>query len=215
MIDTVLFDFDYTLADASEGIIQSVNYALTQMSYTECSDRQIRRTIGLPLSDTFSRLTGNKQRSQQERFKSHFIQKADQVMLLNSHLLPFVRETWFKLVKDGYRLGIVSSKFRYRIEDFCGRENLPVDCIIGTEDVASLKPHPEGLIKAVTMLETTIDQCIYVGDNVIDAQAAAAAGVQFVAVLSGVTEKPEFNDCTGIEIIDDLSSLLDTINHLK
>jgi len=32
MYSAYLFDFDYTLGDATEGIVESVNYALKQMN---------------------------------------------------------------------------------------------------------------------------------------------------------------------------------------
>ncbi len=36
-IQTVIFDFDYTLADSSPGVIECVNYALTRLDLTAAS----------------------------------------------------------------------------------------------------------------------------------------------------------------------------------
>ena len=47
------------------------------------------------------------------------------------------------------RLGILSTKFRYRIEAVLQREGLrdAFELIVGGEDVTQLKPDPEGLLR--------------------------------------------------------------------
>ena len=61
----VIFDFDYTLADASEGIVDCVGYALRQMRLPPSEPAAIQKTIGLSLSKTFAALTTTEQRSTQ------------------------------------------------------------------------------------------------------------------------------------------------------
>ena len=39
---SVIFDFDYTLADSSAGIIECVNHALQGLSLPTSSDRSVR-----------------------------------------------------------------------------------------------------------------------------------------------------------------------------
>lgn len=53
----IVFDFDYTLGDSSEGIVLSINYALEKLGYGTKEIGEIKRTIGLSLKDTYSRLT--------------------------------------------------------------------------------------------------------------------------------------------------------------
>ena len=55
---TYLFDFDYTLADSSRGIVTCFRNVLTRHGYTEVTDDDIKRTIGKTLEDSFSILTG-------------------------------------------------------------------------------------------------------------------------------------------------------------
>ena len=64
--------------------------------------------------------------------------------------------------------------------------------IVGSEDVEAMKPDPSGLLHAVKTLETPKERCLYVGDSMTDAETARRAGVPFVAVLSGVTEREAF-----------------------
>lgn len=50
---TYLFDFDYTLADSSRGIVTCFRNVLTRHGYTEVTDDDIKRTIGKTLEDSF------------------------------------------------------------------------------------------------------------------------------------------------------------------
>ena len=59
MLQAVIFDFDYTLGDSTEGIVQSVNYALAKLGAGQSEAEEIRKTIGLSLHDTYQVLTGD------------------------------------------------------------------------------------------------------------------------------------------------------------
>ena len=53
-----LFDFDYTLADSSKGILTCFRNVLTRNGFIDVSDEDIKHTIGKTLQDSFSILTG-------------------------------------------------------------------------------------------------------------------------------------------------------------
>ncbi len=55
---TYLFDFDYTLADSSRGIVICFRNVLERHGHTGISDEAIKRTIGKTLEDSFSILSG-------------------------------------------------------------------------------------------------------------------------------------------------------------
>ena len=55
---TYLFDFDYTLADSSRGIVKCFRIVLTRHQYLTVTDEAIKRTIGKTLEESFSILTG-------------------------------------------------------------------------------------------------------------------------------------------------------------
>jgi phosphoglycolate phosphatase len=100
-----------------------------------------------------------------------------------------------QLRRDGYRTAIVSTKFRYRIEAILANHDAGklFDAIVGGEDVEHHKPHPLPLLRALGRLRLETDEALYVGDHPVDAQAAEAALVPFVAILSGVAKEHEFD----------------------
>ena len=207
---SVIFDFDYTLADSSAGEVECVNYALQTMKLPQASDAAIRATIGVSLPETFRGLTQGAYEKMSDKFVKLFIEKADEIMLDNIVLFDSVKPTIEQLITRGLTIGIVSTKYRYRIEAFLRREEIDdaFKVIVGGEDVNAHKPDPAGLRMAFSKLGLTSSRhCIYVGDSVVDAETANRADVPFVAVLSGVTSKSAFSDYFPLAVIENLTQL--------
>lgn len=209
MTRAIIFDFDLTLADPTKGTIECVNFALERLGLPHADDEQIKRTIGLSLEDTFLRLTEQTKSQDVSLFISSFVERADQVMAELTLVFDSVPATTRRLSEMGFELGIVSTKFRYRIEEILAREGLldRFRVIIGGEDVSEHKPHPSGLVAAMSRMQMDTDDVLYVGDSTVDALAAERAKVPFIAVLSGTTSETEFNETAKIAVIDDISTL--------
>jgi phosphoglycolate phosphatase len=207
--DTVIFDFDYTLADSSEGIIECVNFAMSSLGLSEQTPVNIRSTIGMSLPKTFEVLTGLEGEDIIIEFRRLFKIKADEVINKKTVVFDNVEEIIGRLRKADMKTAIVSTKFRYRIAEILERENLLTlfDLIVGGEDVHEHKPNPEGLNQAVTRLKSRKEDTVYIGDSVIDAKTAQRAGVDFMAVLSGVTSCDDFNSHISLAFLDSLCQL--------
>jgi phosphoglycolate phosphatase len=212
-IEAILFDFDYTLADSSCGVIDCIGYALSELGLPPVTDEAARRTIGLSLPDTLAALAGPQPKDVSERFARLFLERADQVMADKTVLFPSVCEAAVRLRERGLVLGIVSTKYRRRIEAILAREGLLglFAAIVGGEDVSCHKPDPESLRLGLDRLGVLPAEALYVGDSVTDAQAAQRAGVPFVAVLSGTTPERAFEAhrlCAVIRTLAELPGLV-------
>lgn len=190
----LLFDFDYTLADSSPGIVLCMRHALRSVGREPPDDDTIRAGIGLPLWGTLRRLYGEGSDEDDAEFVRRFVEHADRVMADHTTLLDGVPEAIRRLRERGMQLGVVSTKFRYRLETILVRDGLRPEfrCLIGGEDVTRHKPDPEALERALEALRVERGAVLYVGDSLVDAQAAERAGIGFVAVRSGVTDPDAF-----------------------
>ena len=72
---TYLFDFDYTLADSSRGIVTCFRNVLNRHGYTQPTDDDIKRTIGKTLEDSFSILSGVTDPLQLAEFKKEYVKE--------------------------------------------------------------------------------------------------------------------------------------------
>ncbi len=206
---SVIFDFDYTLADSSDAVIECANYALQRLGLHVATDDAIRRTIGLSLPRTLTALAGEEHARHGDEFQRLFTERADVVMHDLIVMYDFVPSITDVLLGSGIRLGIVSSKFRRRIERVLKRDDLEgrFEVIVGGEDVEELKPNPTGLLRAMEALSTPRERCLYVGDSVTDAETARRAGVPFVAVLSGVTGREAFAEYDSVNVLESAAEL--------
>ena len=190
---TYLFDFDYTLADSSRGIVKCFRIVLTRHQYLTVTDEAIKRTIGKTLEESFSILTGVTDPAQLAAFRQEYRQEADIHMNVNTCLFPDTLSTLTALKKQGARIGIISTKYRFRILSFLD-EYLPenfLDIVVGGEDVQAAKPSPEGIKFALEHLGRTPQETLYIGDSTVDAETACNAGVDFAGVLNGMTTAEE------------------------
>jgi phosphoglycolate phosphatase len=194
MVQAIICDFDFTLADSSPGVVACVNEALAGLGLPPASAACIHATIGLSLPHTLQALTGIVDEALATAFTRRFVAHADQVMHGLTLLYPWVAETVATLRTAGHRLGIVSSKYRYRIERILAESGLAsqFEVVIGGEDVVQYKPHPDGLLLALQRLHLPATDVLYVGDHPVDAEAASRVGVPFMAVLTGTSNVPNF-----------------------
>jgi phosphoglycolate phosphatase len=210
----VLFDFDYTLADSSAGIHDCMNHALAEMGLPAVSAEASAATIGLSLPEALCRLTGPTTPEQCAEFSRHFIARADHIMIDSIVLYDTVRTVIPHLKQRGLGIGVVSTKFRRRIDAVLERENLRpyFDVIVGGEDVRNHKPDPEGALKAAKALGAPASEILYVGDSVVDAETARRAQLPFVAVLTGVTQKDAFASYHPVAVVQSLTEVPALLN---
>ena len=64
------------------------------------------------------------------------------------------------------------------------------DLVVTSVDIPRPKPYPDMLLKILCHFDITSDQAIYVGDSQVDAEAAAAASVPFVAFRNRALRTP-------------------------
>ncbi len=207
--NTFIFDFDYTLADATPGIVSSFNHAFNKLGVPECDVETIRKTVGLPLDKAFIELTSSQNEALIPHFKTLFREKADEVMSKSTVLFEDTVSTLQALKQNGINTGIVTTKYRFRIIETLNLHGILdlFDIIVGGEDVKNPKPSPEGLFLAIDGLNAKILNTLYIGDSLIDAKTALAANVDFAAVTTGTTSEEEFLEYSCIKISNRLSDL--------
>ena len=213
---TYIFDFDFTLADAATGIVESINYALGKLGLPPESSGDIKKTVGMTLKETFFKLTHISDKEKADLFVSHFKDMADKVMAASTVLFGDTIESLSTLKRNNRNTAVVTSKFRYRIEEVLNNYGIPelIGYIVGFEDVASAKPSPEGLLKAAGYFGGDKKSVLYIGDSLIDANTAKNAKIDFAAVTTGTTAREEFLDLPHVCIADNLTGLLNWVGEL-
>lgn len=115
------------------------------------------------------------------------------------------------LAERGMKLGIVTSSERDLpfIRRWGIRDHF--EAVIGREDVVRRKPHPEPILRCLQLLDLASGEAAYVGDSVVDIQAAHAAGVRVIGVTTGTTVRGRMIEAGADWVVDSLHELRERI----
>lgn len=212
----ILFDFDYTIGDSTNPVVEGYTAGLTAMGWPEPDREAVRRTIGYILQDGYTILTGDDDEAHRQEFVERFKAHAKEIMVTDTVLCPGAEEVLQWLYEQQIPAGIVSSKGSDALEAIFARMNLRdrLVLIVGGQDVTKHKPDPEGLHFALKKLNLERDEILFCGDTVIDGETAKRAGVDFCAVLNGTTPAEAFDEYPHVHIAPDLDDFLKWIKEI-
>lgn len=204
-----LFDFDYTLANAETGIVKCFKLLMQQEHYFIPPDDEIKKTIGLPMIEAIRVLFKENDDGLLHELRDKYTVFADIHMTANTVLYPQTIPVLQRIKACGAKTAIISSKTRRRIMQTLTRDKITdlVKFVIGSEDVRTHKPSPEGILMAKERFHIDKKDILYVGDNVVDGEAARNAGVDFAAVLTGNNVREDFLNMPHIKIMNTLDEL--------
>ncbi len=183
MIETILFDLDGTIIDTNELIIQSFLHV-----FKDSSRDEIIPHMGKTLGEQLQILSGQEEvEDLVKAYRAYNVENHD--ALIGD--FPYVKEVIEALHDAGIKMGIVTTKMRKT--SLRGLDRLGItdymDAIVTIDDVEHAKPHPEPVLKAMSIMGANPAATMMVGDSAADIQAANSAGVISTAVawsLKGV-----------------------------
>jgi phosphoglycolate phosphatase len=182
----VLFDFDGTLADTAADLAAAVNQLRVQAGLKGLTASEVRPYASMGarglLRVGFGLAPGD---ADYPRLREAFLERYEARVCVETRLFPGMAELLGELAARSVRWGIVTNK----ATRFTGRiiESLQLkpDCVVCGDSTPHLKPHPAPLLLAAKLLNLPTQDCLYVGDDLRDVQAARAAGMRPVAVEWG------------------------------
>jgi len=179
---TWLFDFDGTLVDSVELILDSLRHATRTVLGRVVPDDVLRARVGRPLAEHMRELDAERADDLVAVYREHNMRHhAD---LLRPY--PGVAEMLAGLRGRRARVGIVTSKMRPAVD--AGMALVPLgefDAIVTCEDTDRHKPDPAPVLRGLELLGAEPETTVYVGDSPYDVRAGRAAGVRTAAALWG------------------------------
>jgi HAD superfamily hydrolase (TIGR01509 family) len=109
----------------------------------------------------------------------------------------------FEQLKGHYSLAVATNR-GYSIKAILAHFDLAdyFSVVVTCHDVAAPKPAPDMLLLAAEQLGFSSDNCLFVGDSVLDRQAADGAGMAFVGY--GEAQPGELNITRHLELLNHL-----------
>lgn len=213
-IKSIIFDFDGTLGDTANVIVNTMQATIMELELPIRTDRQCSTMIGLPLTaipkamfPECENLTGELYATTYRRLFKNF-NKPGEVSLF-----PNVSDTLHELTSRGLTLTIASSRSHASILHYV--EDLGIDryisLILGADDVENAKPSPEPVNITLRHLSIYPYEAIVVGDTKFDIQMGKNAGCLACGVTYGNGTRDDMLNIGADYIFDDLSEILKVI----
>lgn len=178
-LKAVIFDCDGVMFDTNRANAAYYNQILEQFGRPPLTPEQFKY-CHMHTGDEAMRYlfddTGLAEAAQDYRMKmgySRFIQ----LMEIEPHLKPLVAS-----LRPGIKTAVGTNRADTMAEvmDVHGLSDC-FDLVVTSRDVPTPKPAPDILNRVLTHFALEPAQALYIGDSVVDEQAAAAAGIPFVA----------------------------------
>lgn len=183
----VLFDLDGTLLDSAPDFFATLAVMAERRGWEAPADALIRPVVSkgsrAMLAAAFPQLA----QDQREALVDEFLDTYQDLIGQHARLFDGVEPMLQALEQAGCRWGIVTNKPEYLAQLILPQHGWQQRCavLVGGDTLAEKKPHPLPLLHAAQAIAVPPGQCVYVGDDQRDIQAAQAAGMPSVAALWG------------------------------
>lgn len=198
---TLMFDFDGTLMDTRQGIVEAYRYLFQKYSDEEkFTDEVQQEIIGPALRTLFPKyFPGIDFDTLYEDYHNRQIEVAK----ITNHPMPHADEVLKKLHEEGYKIGIISTRSKEGIQGILDDFSLRgyVDDICGVYDVEKQKPDPEGIFKLVERNGWN-RECVMIGDSMMDIGCGINYGAYTVAYLNDPVRSKQLAEAANDSITD-------------
>jgi phosphoglycolate phosphatase len=191
--NVVAFDLDGTLADTAPDLAASLNHALVRLGRPEVPAEQVRHLIGHGARALLRRGLAASGEAPEELVEAGFPLFIDHYLdhiCIGTRPYPGVEAALDALKAQDVRIALCTNKVEvltFALLDALGwRERF--DAVVGGDTLPMRKPDPAPLLEAIARAGG--GPAAFVGDSIIDADTARAAGVPFVAVSFGFSDRP-------------------------
>lgn len=191
MYKLVLFDLDGTLADTDLVVIQTmIRFIDRYAPGKKVSLSELLAISGPPIKDTLKRYFPKEDVSM---LVKEFADVARDFYPKYAMAFPGAIALLKKLKASNIPVGIVTSKLRRNAlitTQEIGIDGL-YDLLISLDEVSSPKPHPEGILKALSHFKVSASETVFIGDTLYDYQAGLNANVATALVTWALRDFPK------------------------
>ncbi len=211
-IKIIIFDFDGTLADTQNSILQTMKLVAKKLNIEKIDEVFIKSLIGLPLSTTFQKAFLLEEELL-PKATSIYRQHYNDIAIETISLFKNVKDTLFKLQERGIKLAVASNKGKVSLIKILKKHNIYdiFSFVGGEEHVKNKKPAPDIVNLILNNTNVSPDNCIVVGDTVFDIEMGQRANTLTCGVTYGNNTKNELQSLNPNFMIDDMSEILNLI----
>lgn len=188
----IIFDLDGTLINTIDDLGQACNHALSACGYPTHKIEDYPRLVGNGINKLIERALPESDRNEETvmQLRAFFVPYYDEHNCDLTHPydgIPALLET---LKQQGHTLAVASNKYQAATEKIVEKLFPGIfDVVLGERENVARKPDPQivwDIVEAIGRKgEEAIEDALYIGDSLVDADTAKAAKLPFVACTWG------------------------------
>ncbi len=197
---TILFDLDGTLIDTAPDLMNAHNHVMKKYGYETKSTEDIRKLVGKGSASLIGRSVWGQAKKEFGKVSDQSIKKemvkefidfyanniAVESKLVNG-TLEFLN--WSK--KNNISMGVCTNKQEHLSVDLLKQLKIYdyFEYVAGSDTFDYCKPDPRHLTNVIEIMQGDIKKSLMIGDSETDAESAKSAGIPFILLEDGYTEK--------------------------
>jgi len=215
---TILFDLDGTLVNTAPDLINAHNHVMRKYGYKTNYTDDMRKLVGHGASHLIERSIWDQSKKEfgeiddqiiKKKMVKDFIDYYGKNIATESKLTNGVKQflDWSK--QNNISMGVCTNKQDYLAVELLKQIKIYdyFEYVAGSNTFDYCKPDPRHLTSVIEIMQGEIKKSIMIGDSETDANSARAAGITFILLKDGYTEKKVseiyhdhlIKDFTGIE----------------
>ena len=223
---TIIFDLDGTLVETAPDLISAHNHVMAKYGFETKKSKDIKKLVGKGANSLITRSVWGQAQENFKKINDQMLKKE----MVNEFLDYYTKnicvdskiingaENFLKWCKEkNISLGVCTNKQDYLSVDLLKKLKINhfFEYIAGSNTFDYCKPDPRHLTNVIEIMQGDLKKSIMIGDSETDAETAKSAGVPFILLENGYTEKNSseihhdhlIKDFIGIETI--ISKYLD------
>jgi phosphoglycolate phosphatase len=203
----IIFDLDGTLINTISDLGQACNHALAACGFPAHKIEDYPRLVGNGVNKLIERALPEEDRNEATvlRLREYFVPFYD------AHNCDFTRpydgipELLQALKEQGHLLAVASNKYQAATEKIVAQLFPGIfDVVLGEREGIERKPNPQIVYDIHSTLNTKLStlNCLYIGDSIVDAETARAAGATLVLCTWGFGTREQMEGAKPDYLVD-------------
>lgn len=211
MIKLVMFDLDGTLVDTIQDLTNACNYALSSLKYPKRSVSEVMSFVGNGIKNLIKRCLDEDETfldEAYELFKEYYHLHCLDYSLPYDGIIDLIKY----LSEKNIKMAVISNKADQYTKKICQRFfGEYFNLFFGESKEFPKKPCPDGILKVINYFGFDQDECVYIGDSLVDIKTAQAAKIDIISVAYGFRTREQLasSDC----IVDTPRDLLECLKN--
>tara|TARA_B100002052_G_scaffold284885_1_gene297203 strand:+ start:431 stop:1120 length:690 start_codon:yes stop_codon:yes gene_type:complete len=197
---TIVLDLDGTLIETAPDLISAHNHVMKKFGFKTKYEEDIKKLVGKGASSLITRSVWGVARNKfskinddkiKKEMVEEFIDYYSKNICVESKLLVGV-ENFLKWSKNNnISLGVCTNKQEYLAVKLLKKIKINhyFEYVAGSNTFEYCKPDPRHLTNVIEIMQGNLKNSLMIGDSETDAETARSAGVPFILIENGYTEK--------------------------